>query len=1078
MYRFAFDIGAASLGWAVHSLGADRSPVGLERLGVRIFPTGRNPKSKESNAAGRRGPRQQRRQIDRRNSRRKLVLERLVESGLLPSADRRCVFLDQRQREACRECPSADRRCIFGLDPYDLRARAACERIDLHELGRAIWHISKHRGFKSNRKTDRSADDSGKIASAADELQQMLDSGDYPTYGAWLAARHDNGETVRIRPQGKGSKLAYAFYPIRVMLEAEFDHIWRTQAEFHPELTDARRERVRDAVFWQRPLRPVDPGRCTFFPDRPRLARWHPLAQEFVVLQQVNSLRLIDQGGERPLDRQARDLIAQHLTAGKKLTWAGLRRLLDLSRDTEINLEKGKLKELAYDTVAARLLGTTRKPGPLKDTWPGMAAEERLRVLNILDESQDPAETVERLMREIGLPREAAESVEKIALPDGHLRICEDAARAIVHALRDDVVPYSRAVESASERGYFGDEVVLHHSDLRSDEFYDRLPPYNRVPVLQRMIGNGTGNPDDTDLLRFGRITNPTVHIALGQFRRVINALIAEYGKPEQIVIETARDMAKSAVELNEIDRTIRSNERRNDNWRVELEEAGVLAPGQRVGDRFLRMRLWEELGTGPADRVCPYSGATIALHQLHSDAVEIDHILPFEDTFDDSPANKTVCFREENRRKGKRAPGDAWSGAELDAIIARVKAVPGFNRKAWRFLPGAMDKWQAERDFEDRQLHATGYLARMVRAYATTLFPRDGTSSVWVLPGRMTAMLRRRWGLHLPDHNAKTRLDHRHHALDAAVIGVVDRAMVQRLQTLARRHSADGLESLLPDLPEPFADFCDQVTRMVGTINVSHRPSRSTSGRLHEDTAYGLVRNVPENQAALTIGNLVVRKPTASLKPKEIGQVRDVKLREQLQAATKDVRADKKLLAEQLARWSEETGHRRLRILKPEAGARPVNDANGTPRKWLVPGEIAWLDILESSDGRWFHHPTDIWAANAGGSQVWQQLHPDARFVMRLHKNDTVQLFDLDRDGEPIDGTNQVKRVVRLNPQKSRIYLAGANDAGDLQNRNADQDDPFRWDLATIGKLKPRRARRVRVDELGKVRTIPQGAV
>ena len=192
------------------------------------------------------------------------------------------------------------------------------------------------------------------------------------------------------------------------------------------------------------------------------------------------------------------------------------------------------------------------------------------------------------------------------------------------------------------------------------------------------------------------------------------------------MVIEATRDMTKSARELNEIERTIKQNTKHNDTWREELEREGIVAPGQRMGDRLLRMRLWEELGKTPADRLCPYSGRPISLHQLHSDEVEIDHILPFEDTFDDSPANKTVCFRSANRVKGNRAPGDAWSGEELAAIIERVKSAPGMRHKLWRFLPGALEKWQEDRGFEDRQLHATGYLARVVRAYAEALFPND----------------------------------------------------------------------------------------------------------------------------------------------------------------------------------------------------------------------------------------------------------------------------------------------------------------------------------------------------------------
>lgn len=150
MYRFSFDLGAGSLGWAVFKLDDSRRPTELGDLGVRIFPTGRDPKSKETNSAGRRQPRQQRRQIDRRKSRRQHLEELLVAAGLMPARD------DQ-----------AARTVFFAIDPYLARARAAGEKCSLHELGRAIWHISKHRGFKSNRKANRSNEsDNGKIATA------------------------------------------------------------------------------------------------------------------------------------------------------------------------------------------------------------------------------------------------------------------------------------------------------------------------------------------------------------------------------------------------------------------------------------------------------------------------------------------------------------------------------------------------------------------------------------------------------------------------------------------------------------------------------------------------------------------------------------------------------------------------------------------------------------------------------------------------------------------------------------------------------------------------------------------------
>ena len=1065
MNRFAFDLGSGSLGWAVYGLdGGSNNPVELLDLGVRISPTGRDPQSKESNALGRRQPRQQRKQIDRRKKRQIELEACLVAHDLMPP---------KHQTEA--------RNAFFAMDPYFARDHAARAKADPFDLGRAIWHIARHRGFKSNRKTDRANEEAkGKIASATADLRQKLVDVGAPTYGAWLATRHENGETVRVRPIGDGAQTAYDFYPTRAMLEAEFDHLWRVQAAHHAGLTDEVREAIRDAVFFQRLLRPVKPGRCTFFPDEYRLPKWHPLAQEFLILQQLNMLRLVDETGERQLDLTARDLLEKHLMSGEKLTWAGLRRSLKVGAEVDINLEKGGLKELAHNAVVARLAGTAKRPGPLASTWKAWNEDQRMRLLRILDEVATPEEAVERLMSDCAVDFDTASRAEKVPLPDGHLMIGERAAGAIVQVMREDVVVYSDAVRLASERGLFGEGVIVHHSDLRpdGDPGLERLPRYYELPTLQRMTGTGTGDPADPPEIRLGKISNPTVHIALGQFRRVMNALIERYGKPAQVVIEATRDMAKSARELNEIDIEIRRNTRRNDGWRAELEEAGLIEPGARVGDRLLRMRLWEELGKTPADRLCPYSGKPIGLHQLHSDEVEVDHILPFDDTFDDSPANKTVCFRAANRIKGKRAPSDAWSDVELEAIVARVKGAPGMSRKLWRFLPGALEKWQDSRGFEDRQLHATGYLARVVRAYVEALFPKDGTSNIWMPTGRMTAMMRRRWGLYLPDHNAKTRDDHRHHALDAAVVGVIDRRTIQQLQTYARRIGAAELDRILPDPPEPFVGFRDQVLAVVAKVQASHRPDHAISGRLHEDTGYGLIRDVPENQAARTIGNLVVRKPVGSLSAKEIGQVRDEKIRAELLGAMKGLGADKKALAMALQEWSGRTGHGRLRIIKPAANARAVCDAGGTPYKWMLPGEIAYLDVLEDPNGNWFHHAVDIWAAQSEDPEDARRDHPDARFIMRLFKNDTLQLFDLDEDGQPIAGSNKIVRIVRLSPSNSVLYLVGVNDAGEYQKRHADPDDGFRWDFANIGKLKARRARRVRIDELGRVRIVPHGVI
>jgi CRISPR-associated endonuclease Csn1 len=1080
MYRFSFDLGTNSIGWAVYDLDTKPGrPKALTRLGAHIFSDGRDPQNKESNATGRREPRSHRRQQDRRLKRRARLLADLETNGLLPPA-------------------GPERDALFLENPYELRARAVVEPSTLHQLGRAIWHISKHRGFQSNRRADKDPDESGKIAKGSNALQAMLDDQGHPTYGAFLWSRLENGEGARIRLQGTGAKASYDYYPTRAVLQAEFDKIWRVQAQHHPELTESLRQRMLDTVFHQRPLKPVEPGRCTFFPDEPRLAKWHPLAQEFLILSELANLRIVDEKAERALDLTQRNLIAKTLLDGQSITWAGLRKTLNLASEADFNLEKGGLKKLAHNDIAARMIGSKKKPGPLAELWRDFDANRQEAILEQIDQIDDPDQLIEALQGDFGFSPETAKALEKIHLPDGHLRFCEKATRAIVAEMRQDNITYDEAVNRAPDLGGAG----LDHSDFRPDAGVDILPPYNRLEVLQRMIGNGTGNPDDPDERRYGKITNPTVHIALGQFRRVMNMLIHEFGKPAEVVLETARDLRKSTEELKNINSEIKKNEARNDRWRKELEEAGLLLPGQRVGDHFLRMRLWEEMGRTATDRCCPYTGKPICLSVLHSDAVEIEHILPRADTFDDSPANKTVAFREANRRKGNLSPAEAAARYpeyfDQQAMIARTRHLP--NNKNWRFRPDAMEKWEAQKSFEDRQLHATGYIAKVTRAYAEALFPKldaDGErrNHVWVLTGRMTALLRQRWALNLGDHNRKDRNDHRHHAIDAAVIGVIDRGMVKNLQDLARRHGQEAITRFLPTPPEPFDGFRDAVHRAIRDVRVSHRarhgsanpadPSR-TSGQLHQAFAYGLVRDVPENQADLSIGNVVIRKPVVKLSPKELGQVRDFKLREELQEYTSpafDTALSKKeqenKLVELLTTWSKEKGHRNLRLVKPLALARPVSDKSGKPYKWYAPGENHCVDIVELPTGKWAYHAIDIWQANSGGGKSWRKVYPDAKFVMRLHKNDTIQVFDWDdKERTIIAGSNQIKLVkgIWASPTNKYVSLVGINETGKLDERAKDTDDHFEWDRPAYDKLRLRRARRVRIDELGRVHTIPHG--
>ena len=140
------DLGSNSIGWAI----IDDSKNTIIGTGVRIFPEGvenlGDGVREISRNASRRGARQQRRSHYRRRLRKKKLLFALIEHHLCPiSADDARVWY-----ETGKFPTSTHISDWFKMNPYDLRSKAATERIELHELGRVFFHMSQRRGFLSN----------------------------------------------------------------------------------------------------------------------------------------------------------------------------------------------------------------------------------------------------------------------------------------------------------------------------------------------------------------------------------------------------------------------------------------------------------------------------------------------------------------------------------------------------------------------------------------------------------------------------------------------------------------------------------------------------------------------------------------------------------------------------------------------------------------------------------------------------------------------------------------------------------------------------------------------------------------
>lgn len=1007
-YRLGLDLGSSSLGWCMIRLNQENNPVAVIRMGVRIFPDGRNPKDGSSLAVTRRQARQMRRRRDRLLKRKARMMNALVKLGFFPEDE------EARQR-------------LADLNPYELRRKGLYEALTPQEFARALFHINQRRGFKSNRKTDQKNSDAGALKRAIRELREKLESENCQTLGEWLANRHERGESVRARLRGKTQKdRAYDFYADRAMVEHEFDALWEGQRTYNPELfNEEARLELKDILLYQRPLLPVKPGRCTLLPDEERASRALPSQQRFRIYQEVNNLKLLAEDiTEQKLTLQQRNAVVELLEQADA-TFKKITRTLKLPGTSRFNLEDVKRDRLKGNSTSAIL----SKPQHFGKEWHDFSLQMQDEIVERLLYEASEQELISWLMKKTGIDEPTAEVIANVSLPEGYGNLSKEALYRILPELSNDVIVYSEAVIRA---GFDS------HSDLsyarRTGEIMEELPYYGEA--LQRHVGFGTGAPEDLPEQRYGRIANPTVHIGLNQVRRVVNALIKRYGHPSEVVIEVARDLKLSRERKREIQQEQAGRQKRN---RDLVDQAcKILGLNQSVLDRSKRrdlsqrMQLWEELNPNDAaNRRCPYTGEQISITRLLSNDVEIEHILPYSMTLDDSLNNKTVCLRIANRDKGNRTPFDAFgkhaiSGYDYEGMLQRAMLMP--KAKARRFAADAYQQWlNNDKDFLARALNDTAYFSRIAKEYLSLICPPN---NVRAIPGRMTALLRGKYGLNslLSGSELKNRDDHRHHALDAAVIGITDQGLLQRFANASGRASAKHLDRLVEEMPLPWPTYRDHVERALANVIVSHKPNHGYQAAIHEGSAWGIRK-----------GGMATR-----LVRPEGGGVRERQV------------AKKNLVM--INSTNNQTRH----------GAD--EDGNPKPYKGYVGGSNYCIEIVRDEGGKWVGEVISTYDAYQvirvlGEDEGYRQLRNSQLsqsgkpLVMRLMIGDMVSF--------PFPDGLRLFRVVKVNGNNGQIAFSEHYEANSAA-RNSDKNDPYRYLSKYAGSLKKSGGRQVIVSEIG----------
>lgn len=902
---------------------------------------------------------------------------------------------------------NSELRSLFHKSAYELRKKGLDERLELFEFGRMLYHLSQRRGFKSNRKSGKAKED-GVVIKGANALQTDMDQKGCRTIGEYFAGLDPDEQRIRGR------------YTFRAMYQKEFDLLWAKQAESYPDVfNDELRKKIRDEIiFFQRPVTwdSKTIGGCQLEVGEKRCPRGDWYATQFRLLQDVNNLIIQNpDGSEEALSDDQRKILMDELAQKKELPFEKAREKLGLMETQFFNLEAGgKIKTLKGDVFTAAMrsksiFGAKR--------WAAMPDEEKIKLNEAVVHLEDD-ELAAKMRSEYGADDKQTEAVLKISLPRGYMSFSRKAIMKLLPFMEEGAIT-SDAIELA---GYARDK----HGEGAG---------LNKLPL-----------PPD--------LRNPIVQKALFEVRKVVNAVIREYGKPAKIVIEMARDVQGSSRQREELHWKILENETRNKGARTRLtEDIGITRPTR---DDVIKYKLWEECG-----HTCPYTGKHISQTALFGPNPEfhIEHILPYDRSLDDSYMNKTLCEAHENIHvKRNQTPYEAYSHdpERYEEIKQNIKVLPWPKRQ--KFL-------QKEIDLDQhiaRELNDTRYICREVVKYLKQL-------GVYVRGsrGKVTSELRHQWGLDGIFDELGTRRDddHRRHAVDAVIVGVTQN---EHLHQLARsKYSVEGIA-----FETPWPDFREEVREKVKHINVSHRAKRKASGKLHEETNYGPTGMKDERGQDL----YVYRKALDALTVPMIGKIVDPVVREIVARRLGENGIDlnkaknipkevwKKPLYMRTTKSSKKVPIKSVRIHDVKNNVIALKDTSGNVYRVVEPGSNHHVEIFEYADkrgrlkrdGKVVSMFEAVQRSQKGEPVVQTDHGPDKKFVCSLAPN---EMFMLELD----DGMHDLHRVQKI-IYDGRIVLRPHVFSGKL----SDTDKPPMIQRRSVTTLK---GVKVAVDPLGRVR-------
>lgn len=977
-YILGLDLGIASVGWAVVEIDQNELPIRLIDVGVRTFERAEVPKTGDSLALARRLARSSRRLVRRRVVRLLKAKRLLKQEGILQADDFHSSHL--------KPLPN---------NPWELRVKGLNHLLERKEWAAVLLHLLKHRGYLSQRKNESKTDNKelGALLKGVSENRQLLQTQAFST-PAEIAIKKFQQEEGHIRNQ----RGAYSHTFDRNDLLAELRLLFQKQREFNnPYTSQSLEQAIAELLMWQKPALSGEAilkmlGKCTFEPTEYKAPKNSYSAEYFVWLTKLNNLRILENGSERGLTTEERQLLINQPFEKAKFTYAQARKLLGLSdlaifkgvRYGKDNAESATLMEMkAWHAIRKAL-----KEYGLETEWEGL-------------------KTKPELLDKIGTAFSIYKTDEDIIqYLNGEL------SPAVLNVLLENL-NFDKFIQLSLQS--LAKILPLMEQGLRYDE------------ACKQVYGDHYGKKEQLELRFLPKIPvedirNPVVLRTLSQARKVINGVVRLYGSPARIHIETGREVGKSFSERRDISK--RQEENRNERQRA-VEKFKEFFPhfvGEPKAKDILKMRLYEQ-----QHGKCLYSGKELDLNRLlEKGYVEIDHALPFSRTWDDSFNNKVLVLASENQNKGNQTPYEWLNGKENAERWKLFQALVNGSRFPYSKKQRILTKYLDEEGFRERNLNDTRYVARFLCNFIEDKMQLvgQGKKRVFASNGQITALLRRSWGIQ------KVREDNdRHHAVDAVVVACSTRALQKKITDYVRYKEMNVFtgekidqetgEIIRFHFPEPWKFFRQEVEIRVFSENpaedvvialpdrpqanhefiqplfVSRAPTRKMTGQGHMETIKSAKR--------LAEGLSVSRVPLTQLKPKDlenmVNREREKALYEALKARLEDFNNDP---AKAFAEPFYKKGGQQVKAVRVEQVQKSgvlVRQENGVADN----ASMVRVDVFIKGE-KYFLVPIYTWQVAKGilpnravvankDEAEWEEMDENATFQFALYPNDLVEV-------------------------------------------------------------------------------------